>query len=435
VPRKQRKSLATAVLSLVVLGGTAVPVSSQSPLTPPGAAGSRADSAPSLAPVSRAIDPPSLPGALAPRWASTAQGPLLTWLEPWTAPAPKPSAGKGKGYRLRAARWKGDRWSEPVTLAEGTRFFANWADTPGAIEGPDGTLYAHWLETTGPETHDYGIQLARSEDGGTTWRPLGALHRDGAMGEHGFVSWVRDGAWVRAFWVDGRDMTMKGEQQIGAMALRSALVGEVAEGDVRLDGRICDCCQTAAALAAEGPLVVYRDRSAKEIRDIKLVRRTAAGWSEPIVVGADEWEISGCPVNGPVVAAAGREVAVAWFTGAAPTVRVQVAFSHDGGASFDKPMVLDDGTPIGRVDIALDADGSAIVSWYAFAGEGAALQLRRAHPEGRLGPTATLATTTPGRSSGFPRLLRAKDQLLLVWVGEGSPQHLRAAALPAAAVR
>lgn len=424
----QKRSL-TAALGLAllpVLYGAAVPV-------PPHPAPARAAGpAPSPLDASRAIDPPSQPGALAPRWLQTRNGPLLTWLEP--REVSNEAGAKAKGHRLRLSRWNGERWSEPVTVTEGARFFANWADTPGAAEGPSGRLYAHWLEKSGSEPYDYGIQLASSEDGGATWKPIGPLNRDRAMGEHGFVSWARDGDWMRAFWVDGRDMTMQEGVQAGAMSLRSALVGEVAEGDIRLDGRICDCCQTAAAVTADGPVVVYRDRSEREIRDIKLVRRTAAGWSEPIVVGADGWEIDGCPVNGPVVAASGRNVAVAWFTGGAPAVRVQIAFSRDGGATFGKPLILDDGTPIGRVDLALDGDGSALVSWYAFAGEGAALQLRRAFPEGRLGPVTTYATTTPGRSSGFPRLLLEKGRILLVWVDDGSPQHLRAATLPASSI-
>jgi hypothetical protein len=401
------------------------------PADPPSAAPS--STSPSLA--SQAIDPPASAGALAPRWVADAKSPILTWLEPWSLKGKK--GGAAKGHRLRLSRWSEGKWSPPVTIAQGTKFFANWADTPGAIEGADGTLYAHWLEKSGGATYDYGIRLARSRDGGATWTPLGPLNRDGAKGEHGFVSWLREGANVRAVWVDGREasMTAKGEHA-GAMTLRSAVVSGAegtVEADIRLDGRICDCCQTGAALGSEGPVVVYRDRSEKEIRDIALTRYAAPAWTEPTHLGADNWEIPGCPVNGPAIAAqgaSGKLAAVAWFTGAAPAVRVQAAFSQDGGASFGKPLVLDDTSPLGRVDLVLDTDGSAIVSWYAFEGEGAALRLRRARPDGTLGPIMTLTTTTPARSSGFPRLFAQGEKLLITWVDDRSPQHLRAASLP-----
>lgn len=436
-----RAALGIAIVSLGLLqaGAEAFGLARKDP--PPAPPGLLSAAPPAPAPLlpSQPLDPPAAAGALAPRWTASARGPLLTWLEPTTLPGKK--GEKLKGHRLRISRWAEGGWTAPVTIAQGTRFFANWADTPGAVEGADGTLYAHWLEKSGKKTYDYGIRLARSRDGGATWQPLGKLNRDGALGEHGFVSWVREGANVRAFWVDGRDSTMNGkEEHIGAMALRSALVSGAegtVEADVRLDGRICDCCQTGAAMGPNGPVVVYRDRSAKEIRDISVIRWAAPAWSEPARLANDGWEIPGCPVNGPAIAAHGQGLAVAWFTGAAPAVRVQVAFSLDGGATFGRPLVVDDGTPIGRVDLAFDADGSAIASWYAFAGEGAALRLRRARfegVEGRLGPTVTLATTTPGRSSGFPRLIRLGDKLLVAWIDDRSPQHLRVASLPASAI-
>ena len=431
MPLRPSSLVATVSLGLLLLAGAAAPGRAADP--PPSAP------PPTLPPnlAAETIDPPALPGALAPRWTESAQGPLLTWLEPWKLTGKKGT--KLKGHRLRISRFREGRWSPPVTVAQGTRFFANWADTPGAVEGADRTLYAHWLEKSGAETYDYGIRLARSRDGGATWKPLGKLNRDGAKGEHGFVSWLREGANVRAFWVDGRESTMSASgEHVGAMTLRSAVVsgpeGPI-EADIRLDGRICDCCQTGAALGADGPLVVYRDRSEKEIRDISVIRFTAPAWSEPLRLAADGWEIPGCPVNGPAIAAAGKVVAIAWFTGAAPATRVQAAFSSDGGASFGKPLVLDDGSPLGRVDLVLDADGSGVVGWYAFAEEGAALRLRRMRPDGRLGSTATLATTTPARSSGFPRLLRLGDRLLITWVDDGSPQRLRAASLPLKSIR
>ena len=68
-------------------------------------------------------------------------------------------------------------------------------------------------------------------------------------------------------------------------------------------------------MTAEGPVVVYRDRSEaeKEIRDISIVRLKGKKWSAPRPVFQDGWRLNGCPVNGPAVAAAGRRVAVAWF--------------------------------------------------------------------------------------------------------------------------
>jgi hypothetical protein len=188
-------------------------------------------------------------------------------------------------------------------------------------------------------------------------------------------------------------------------------------------------------------VVVFRDRSDQEVRDISIVRRTAAGWSQPARVHADGWEIPGCPVNGPAVAAAGRRVAVAWFTAAAPKgPRVQIAFSEDGGKSFGPPALVDGEQPLGRVDLQLDPSGDAIVSWLASQEKGAAVRLRRVSAKGALGAPVTLAATSAARSAGFPRSAVSGDRLWLAWVEdapakEETASKVRVANLPLAAVK
>src|SRR5262245_18891800 len=118
-----------------------------------------------------------------------------------------------------------------------------------------------------------------------------------------------------------------------------------------LDMKVCECCQTSAAMTDDGPVVVYRDSSDQEIRDISVIRLTDGKWSQPRWVAQDGWQINGCPVNGPAIAASGRRVAVAWFTGAAGAQNVKLAFSGDLGESFGETITVDDGSPLGRVDV------------------------------------------------------------------------------------
>jgi hypothetical protein len=409
-------------------------------------AGAAAPPSPVVSPLARPeiLDPPAGPGAMAPNLtadpAQAGRGLLMTWLEPRDPQAPDP--GKA-GHRLRIARLSQGRWSVPVTIAEGTGFFANWADFPAAAAGPNGGLAATWLASLankgGGGTYDYAIQVARSADSGQTWRRTGILHADRTPAEHGFVSWVAEPAGLRAFWLDGRAMA-KG----GAMTLRTAGIDAGAKEEV-VDPRVCECCQTDAARTAEGTVVVFRNRSekdarGKEIRDIYIARRTAAGWAAPAPVHADGWEITGCPVNGPAVAAAGRDVAVAWFTGAQGRPRAQLAFSRDAGVHFGPPVEIGAGGPLGRVDVLLTGAGKAgpeaIVSWLAVAStgkQGAAVHLRRAGPRG-LGAPVTVAATGAGRSSGFPRLAHYGKDFAVAWVEDGETSRVHFAVVPAAAV-
>ena len=313
----------------------------------------------------------------------------------------------------------------PRTIAEGTNWFVNWADFPSMTVLPDGSLAAHWLVRSGEGTYAYDVNVARSFDGGASWSKPLAPHRDGTQTEHGFVSLIpaSDGS-LGAAWLDGRE-TQPGDGHDahggGAMTLRYAEISRdgALRAETLIDARVCDCCQTAAAMTAEGPVVVFRDRSGTEVRDVSIVRLRNGAWSEPRPVFEDGWQIHGCPVNGPSVAAEGRRVAVAWFTLAGDTPRVKLAFSSDAGGSFGAPVIVDDGNPLGRVDTLLLDDGSALVSWVEQSAEGSTLRVRRVRDDGSREAAVTVAPAGAVRANSFPQMARAGDTLVIAWTGEG----------------
>jgi len=339
----------------------------------------------------------------------------LSWIE---------RLGEGR-FSLRFATLEKDGWSAPRVIAEGANWFVNWADFPSMIALPDGSLAAHWLVKSGTGAYAYDVNISRSFDGGKSWSKPFVPHRDGTRTEHGFVSLfpakldAKDGS-LAAVWLDGREMKAgAGDHGHGNMTLRYVKIerdGALA-GEAVLDAKVCECCQTSAAMTDDGPVVVYRDRSDQEIRDISVVRLKAGKWSEPRSVAQDGWQINGCPVNGPAVAASGRRVAVAWFTAAGAAPRVKLAFSNDAGATFSEPVTVDDGAPAGRVDVLLLADGSAIVCWLEKLSGGGAVRARRVRPDGKRGQSITVAPSGVARSSGFPQMARAGDALVFAWTG------------------
>lgn len=337
----------------------------------------------------------------------------LSWVEP--------AAG---GHALKFAQLEGDRWSEPREVARGERWFVNWADFPSMTVLPDGGMVAHWRQMSGEGTYDYDVVLARSDDGGATWSAPQRPHRDGVQAEHGFVSTAAVGrGGVALAWLDGRAMKLPDGGR-GAMTLRYAELGSSRElsAEAELDARVCECCQTSMAWTSRGPLVVYRDRSDGEVRDIACVRRVDGRWSAPRAITSEGWQIGGCPVNGPSVAARGDEVVVAYFTAAAGRASVRLIRSSDAGASFGAPLVIDDQNPPGRVEVALAADGVAWLCWLGRApgasGKGAVL-LRRVTADGQVSEVTEVAETGAGRANGFPQLLVRDAELLVAWTDGG----------------
>lgn len=341
---------------------------------------------------------------------------------------------------LRFARLEDAGWSAPITIATGSDWFVNWADFPALVastEHPD-HLAAHWLQKRAEGTYDYDVHISQSTDGGQTWAPSFIPHRDSVAAEHGFVSLLPlPNGRLFATWLDGRytktaasaesEAADHGHGSGGSMTLRAAEFDRTGAlfAEAELDHRVCDCCQTDASYTAAGPVVVYRDRLAGEIRDISIVRRVDGAWTEPQRIHADNWHIAGCPVNGPAIAAREQIVAVAWYTEADTLPRVQLAFSTDGGATFGAPIRIDDGDPLGRVDVVLTGDATAMVSWLEDGAETGTVRLVRAGPSGRLGESRILTPIDPTRLSGFPVLERRDDELLLAWTAVDSLGNTR----------
>jgi hypothetical protein len=376
---------------------------------------------------------PTAPGSGEPNLAVGPDGRVyLSWLEPAPGTPTSGASTRDGTFALKFSVRDGAGWSAPASVVQSDDLFVNWADFPSLAPLPDGSLAAHWLVRTGRGAA-YDIHLARSTDGGATWSPAVIPHRDGTVTEHGFVSLLadEDGRLV-AVWLDGREYAEAGagsHDPKGEMTIRTATIGPdgVLADEHLLDGRTCDCCQTAAALTADGPIVAYRDRSADEVRDIVVVRRVGGRWMEPRVVHDDGWAIAACPVNGPAIAAEGRRVAIAWFTAARDTARVRLAFSDDAGASFGAPIRVDDGDPAGRVDVELLPGGGALVSWIERTGDGAEVRVRRVEADGAIGPALTIAASSAERASGFPRMARSGDEVVFAWTEPGHPSRVRLA--------
>lgn len=363
---------------------------------------------------------PAPAGSAEPNLFAGKNGLYMTWLQHGDS-----------SHVFQYAVFRDGSWSEARTIAAGDRFFANWADFPSLVELGDGSLVSHWLWKVGDEKYAYAVQVARSADG-TVWSAGMEPHRDGTPTEHGFVSLVPDDAsGCTTVWLDGRNYAGKEESDPSAQTqlMGADLTSHGFGPEIVLDPRVCDCCQTSAVRTARGTLVAYRDRSEDDIRDIYLVRHDGSVWSEPYRLAPDNWQIPGCPVNGPALAASGDAVAAAWFAMHGSEPLVQVALSRDGGTSFAHAQRVDDGNPLGRVDVAMLPSGDAVVVWLEMSGENEAqIRARRIRKNGTADTSFTIASTTPKRAAGFPHVGLFGGRLYFAWTEDLEPSQIRLAA-------
>lgn len=325
---------------------------------------------------------------------------------------------------LQFTKLEAGQASEAMVVDTGSNWFVNWADFPSLVAFEEEELLAgHWLQTSSSGTYDYDVHIAVSKDGGKTWPSEFIPHTDSIAAEHGFVSMVPKGKeQMFAVWLDGRNTKTETNGKKGAMTLHAAVFdsdGNIIE-DYELDPRICDCCQTAAAMTDQGLVVAYRNRSETEVRDIYVVRETEEGWSQPKAVHDDGWLINGCPVNGPALAAQGNQVALAWFTSPDGDPQVNLAFSADAGETFSAPLRLDQSTALGRVDVSWINASEVLVTWLESGEKSGAIQLAKVNRDGEILYKGEIAETDPGRKSGFPRLAVGREGIFVAWTEVGS---------------
>lgn len=365
---------------------------------------------------------PAGPGAAHPDLALAPDGRLLlSWLD----------VQPGRRTRFQFAQFGATRWDVTRTIAIGSSFFANWADTPHILATPDGALWVQWLQKSGAAPYAYDVVLSTSRNDGMNWSAPVRPHTDGTATEHGFAAlWPQGNDRLGIAWLDGRQ-TAAGSRDAGhaahdapqaegaKMTLRSAVFdGSLRTGgDTELDASVCDCCQTDAAVTDKGALLVYRGRTAQEIRDIRVTRFDGGAWTASKAVFADGWRMPACPVNGPSVAARGNDAVVAWYTAAGDVPTVKLARSGDAGDTFSAPVVLERGAAVqGRVDVALDAN-AAWVLWTREDANGQSLWLARYAPDlsKQLEKVQVAKLQGRGRGTGFAQLALRDGSAYVVW--------------------
>ena len=351
------------------------------------------------------IKNPSLINSSLPRLFSNGEDLLMSWIQ-----------NKDSIVSLKYSKFNGINWTAPTEIISGSDWFVNWADFP-AIADNNGSVLTNILKKSAEGTYTYDIHLQLYSKQKNTWKNNILLNQDGIKSEHGFVSMLpynNDSFFVT--WLDGRTLVgvPKENEQ---MTLRAAFIdaeGEISN-DILLDDKTCECCNTAATMTANGPVVAYRDRSDTEIRDISIVRFVNGNWTAPKNVYQDHWEIPGCPVNGPAIDSFNDAVALAWFTAENDNPRIQVSFSENQGETFGLQYRVDNGNAIGRVDVVMIDQNNAVVSWMEPDGIDTLIQVLKVSSNGEKNMPITITKTRSERSSGFPQLEVVGDKLYLAW--------------------
>lgn len=218
-----------------------------------------------------------------------------------------------------------------------------------------GDVFVVWQNNTAIEGRRFpasDLRFARSTDGGMRFEPAIYVNDDAGKTPAGHTfqdMTVSPDGIIYVSWIDSRKKAMakRGNSSSGhggdgpkseIRVARSVDNGVSFEPSVVVDTIACPCCKTNIICAGNGDIfVAWRREYPGNIRDIVIAKSTDKGlsFSDPVLVNADNWQIDGCPHNGPSVAIADDgAIFVSWFTGKEIQPGSYLAVSRDGGESF-----------------------------------------------------------------------------------------------------
>lgn len=302
----------------------------------------------------------------------------------WTAATP---AGAADAFAA-VSRDGGRTFGDPVRVNDVAGEVRASGEMPPRIvirqrAGAEPELVAAWTSKRESTT----IRIARSMDTGRSFAASMQVSEAAAPGDRGWHGMAVDANGnVDVVWLDHRGLAAqsgaahdhhktsgeKATEDGVAMAQRSGLYlarlgASGLEPERRLTTGVCYCCKTAIAGDSSGVVAAWRHVYEGNIRDIAFTRSVdGRTFTPPARVSHDEWELDGCPDDGPAVALDGSgRTHLVWptlVTEGEPTIALFYTFSVHSKAFTGRTRIPTEGLPH-HPQIATLRDGSIGLTW------------------------------------------------------------------------
>lgn len=198
---------------------------------------------------------------------------------------------------------------------------------PRAGKKGDPDITVVWTVKNG---NDWQLLQATSTDGGEHFGKATSVPGGDGAGSRGWQAVDVDASGkVHVLWLDHRDAAMpagathqhdpaSAKPDPTERAKLSRLYYATLGGSARsVTQSVCYCCKTALLHAGSWTFAAWRQVYPGSIRDIAFTASRDAGstFSAPVKVSNDQWQIDGCPDNGPALAVDAKQaVHVVWPT-------------------------------------------------------------------------------------------------------------------------
>jgi hypothetical protein len=315
---------------------------------------------------------------------------------------------------------------------------ANNEQPPRVVMAGARNLTVFWSKRNeGPQkTRRDAIRMARSSDGGRTFTPARFSHDPAFTGARGWESLaVGPNGTVHVVWLDGRDAERKmaAAAAHGGAAHKGQPPQDAYHATIAPDGRItehllatgvCFCCKTAVAVDARGAVyAAWRHIFPGSMRDIAFAVSTDGGrrFTTPVRVSEDNWELNGCPEDGPALAVDRDGVIhLAWATVVNDGQSQKALFyatSRNGKTFSPRARVPTGTTTPGHPQLALTTGGEVAIVWDEIVNGVRRVAYSRASRPASFQPAQILSGD---ESASHPVIAPAGADVLVAWTSRPS---------------
>jgi len=304
----------------------------------------------------------------------------------------------------------------------------------------DPEIVVVWTVKTG---NDWTLLHARSQNAGRTFGEATPVPGSDAAGARGWEAVdVDEQGRVNVLWLDHRDAAalmnhaMPGDTKAAESAkpdpterakLSRLYYGSLGTSTPKsLTQSVCYCCKTALVHAGGATFAAWRQVYPGSIRDIafSMSRDRGASFSAPVKVSDDQWQLDGCPDNGPSLAVdAKQQVHVIWPTAAGAANAQQLALYYArstklsaAGSTFTPRVKVPVSGQASHPTMVIGGDGAPFAVWDEIVDGQRRVQAARVSGTGQFTSIALPGTGNSNGARWYPSAASVTGGAVVAWV-------------------
>ena len=220
---------------------------------------------------------------------------------------------------------------------------------PIVATGPQGEVIVVWADKRRKLGMRGGVDIysAISTDDGMTFGPSVRVDGGTGMASQPFLdAEVDQNGVIYVVWLGSQRTSDSDRWHLDVYFAKSTDGGKTFQANVNITAAqghgVCECCRPDIWVGEGGEIYISYRNSKENIRDIYLSRSDDGGQSflPPERVGYNNWELRGCPSDGPTIVGTKGGPLVVWMDGKSGTGKIYRSRWNAERRSFDKEAEL-----------------------------------------------------------------------------------------------